>query len=201
MKSLSVVAWIAAVFAAVVSEAAIELEGMGALAPVPYYHSNSTGLSADGTTVVGFSYHNPSRYFGGYRWTRDSGIESLGFLHPYLQKSWATAVNGDGSLVVGYSFLSASVGEACLWTGPGAIERLGFLYTGYLALSRADGISADGTTIVGQSRNTDSNLEAIRLDRTITPYVMEGLGALNPSQFWSMAKAVSGDGSVITGFS
>lgn len=76
--------------------------------------------------------------------------------------------------------------------------RLGFL-DGTSLESYAWGVSADGTTVVGESSSlaSGSQTQAFRW----TGGVMQGLGALNPENFASVANACSADGGVVVGFS
>src|SRR5678815_4825767 len=65
--------------------------------------------------------------------------------------------------------------------------------------SRAWGVSADGSIIVGESSSADSgaNVEAFRW----TSSGMTGLGDLSGGAFHSVAYAISSDGNVIAGYS
>ena len=108
-------------------------------------------------------------------------------------------VSADGSTVVGASF-SANGLEAFLWTEDGGMRSVkdlltneyGLDLTGW-SLSRARGISADGSTIVGYGRNADGNTEAwvARLDTSDSQSVPEPasmLGLLGVAAFGTASK-------------
>src|ERR1019366_4155499 len=107
-------------------------------------NSSATGVSADGSVIVGTSGSQA------FRWTAGSGMVGLGYL-PGGNSSSATAVSGDGSIVVGNNN-----GPAFRWTAGSGMDGLGgVLVTNGLDSSgpapymSASGISADGNTIVG----------------------------------------------------
>src|SRR5262245_55721166 len=106
--------------------------------------SGATAVSADGTTVVGWSSSNPSGPVEAFRWTATTGILGLGF-SAGTTSSEATAVSADGSVVVGFEPFNGTA--AWLWT-----ESAGF---SILAVPqqydwcRTTDISNDGQTVVG----------------------------------------------------
>ena len=121
-------------------------------------HGTAYDVSADGSVVVGES---P----GAFRWTAEQGMTKLGWLGPYdppwqVGGSVATAVSGDGSVVVGYDWVFSGPDRekvaAWIWDEPHgmrAIEDLltddyGLDLTGW-GLTAATDISADGRVIVG----------------------------------------------------
>jgi uncharacterized membrane protein len=124
---------------------------------------------------------------------------SLGALPDRRLETDAHAVSADGSIVVGQRF-SDGVIEAFRWTVDQGLVGLGNLRGGN-GLSRAFGISADGSTIVGESMwatppgTTGWGPQAFRwtADAGIV-----GLGLL-PGSSSTRAMAVSADGSVIVG--
>jgi probable HAF family extracellular repeat protein len=100
-----------------------------------------------------------------FRWTAGSGMVGLGYL-PGGNSSSATAVSGDGSIVVGSSY-SASGNQAFRWTAGSGMQSLwDLLVTNGFNIDPAEvliasGISADGNTIVGSDyeEDTDFTLE------------------------------------------
>jgi len=116
--------------------------------------SSARGVSADGSTIVGQSF-GPG-VAEAVRWTQGDGIVGLGLL-PGAASSLARAASGDGALVVG-----DSGGRAFLWDAASgmrdlsvfATEELGLDLTGW-TLTEANGISADGSTIVGAALNPE----------------------------------------------
>lgn len=116
--------------------------------------------SADGSVVVGVDY--ATRAFGeAFRWTSAGGMQGLGILDGLAggANSNARDVSGDGSIIVGISS-SASDYQAFLWDAENGMRSLkqvlvgdhGLDLTGWRLVS-ADGISADGRTIVGSGIN------------------------------------------------
>src|ERR1022692_3539255 len=73
--------------------------------PGDNFNDNTTGVSGDGSVVVGISGFEP--YEGGdtyraFRWTAGSGMVSLGYLPGGYNDSLTTS--GDGSVIVGDIF-------------------------------------------------------------------------------------------------
>lgn len=137
-------------------------------------------VSRDGSVVVG----SALRGGGGseaYRWTKKVGTEVLTPLGE--GSSYADDVSDDGSIIVG-----SSAGNAYRWTRKtGMVMLPGFAYS-------ANGISGDGTTIVGAGR-FDGGLYACRWVKDGAPEI---LGRL-PGTRGSEAHDVSQDGSVVVG--
>ena len=116
-------------------------DGMTPLAP-----GFATAISADGSTVVGYTVGGPVGPVA-FRWTQASGIQPLGTLGG--STSYAYGVSGDGSVIVGESYNSLSQQRAFRWTVAG-MEDLGSSGgTGSVAY----GVSADGSVVVGKSVN------------------------------------------------
>ncbi len=121
----------------------------------PTGYSRALGVSADGTVIVG-----ESDFPGGFgtvrqafRWTESGGFQQLGALATDFP-SVATAVNADGSVVVGVSGVEVSTSgsstngsRAFRWTPTGGMEDLspGVGNT----TSAATGVSDDGAIVVG----------------------------------------------------
>lgn len=136
------------------------------------FESRAFGVSADGSVVVGES---PSTSVvpglstvasEAFRWTNGGGLVGLGDLPGGGFDSEARGVSADGSVVVGQGY-SASGYEAFRWTSGGGMVSLRDLLvnrgvtnlTDWM-LTEAQGVSADGRTIVGYGINPDGNTEA-----------------------------------------
>jgi uncharacterized membrane protein len=141
-------------------------------------------LSGDGTTVTGGRFLNPTTPEV-FRWTQSGGLQLLGG-----GASLGLGVSYDGSTVVG------GRGQAFRWTETGGIQNLGYL-PGDSLFSTARSVSDDGLTIVGDSTNT-GGLFGGQAFRWTPANGMQGLGYL-PGFTKSVAKDVSGDGSVVVG--
>ena len=128
--------------------------------------SEARGVSADGIVVVGYGYSASGRE--AFRWTSAGGMVGLGALPGGGFSSTAYDVSADGSVVVGSSQTDAPFpSEAFRWTeGAGMVNLKDFLIANGVTnldgwfLSRAEGVSADGRTIVGFGRNPSGNTEA-----------------------------------------
>jgi len=117
--------------------------------------SFALGVNANGTVVVGFSF-GPNVPDQAFRWTAASGMVGLGSL-PGFMSSDARGVNADGKVVVGSARDASGAFQAFRWT---RATRMQSVVTLLLAakvvtmdfgwqLTGANGVSADGTVIVG----------------------------------------------------
>jgi uncharacterized membrane protein len=150
-----------------------ELHGLGFLVPPQGIFSPSSearAVSAYGSVVVGWSV-NDAGYLRdeAFRWTLtnpDTGegvMEGLGVLESeWIGFSYALDVSADGSIIVGTTGMTAFI-----WDESNGMRELkivletdyGLDLTGWTLIS-ANGISADGLTIVGSGINPDGNPEA-----------------------------------------
>jgi len=172
------------------------MTGLGDLS-VSNYYSEASDISADGSTVVGYGTSADGRE--AFIWTQDTGMTGLGSLGD--QTSSASAVSGDGAVVVGnLSGGDWQIGyeyDAFLWT-----EDLGMvcLYDFLLelgvaglegwALEYATGISDDGLVIVGSGINPDGDDEAwvVSLDTgAFSPVPVPGTALLLTSGLAALA--------------
>jgi probable HAF family extracellular repeat protein len=152
--------------------------------------SCAMGVSADGSTVVGWS-HNASNLSRPFRWTATGGMVDLGTL-PGGDYADARGVNADGTVVVGLS--DSSVGHrAFRWTAAGGMQNLGTLPRGIE--SQASGVSHDGEVVVGWSFSGDGN----QAFRWTSAGGMQNIGTLPGFEGQTIARGVSGDGSVVVG--
>lgn len=165
-------------------------EGLGDL-PGGSFSSTATGVSADGSVVVG---HGVSEIgIEAFRW-RNSEMLGLGHLPERTLFSQAYGVSAEGAIIVGYSGHSTPEGgnEAFRWED-GEMEGLGDLPGGYFG-SAGLGVSDDGTVVIGSSFS-EENREAFRWEDG----EMEALGFL-PGGTSSYAHGASTDGSVVVGY-
>lgn len=133
--------------------------GLGSLS-TRNFESEAYGISADGSTIVGFSNVDDSPYGGSqaFRWTASEGMVGLGHLpnHNEPDHGRALAASADGSVIVGASN-SLFYEEAFRWTsdggmvGLGVINNSGAVVPGMGGSSVARDVSADGSVIVGTS--------------------------------------------------
>jgi probable HAF family extracellular repeat protein len=167
---------------------AASFRGLGFLGDGHY--SSASGVSADGSVVVGQSGSNNG--YEAFRWTQLSGMVGLGFLGRGNFLSGANDVSADGSVVVGYSD-NAHGYEAFRWTQVGGMLGLGFL-ADVDSYSWGNGVSADGSIIVGKGGAIVIGQGVDFTFRWTQVGGMVGLGSLGSS-----ASDISSDGSVIVG--
>jgi probable HAF family extracellular repeat protein len=116
--------------------------------------SAATGVSADGSMVVGWAY-NAAGQTRAFRWTAAGGMQDFGT----LGSSWAFGVSADGSVVVGSAQNAAGKWRAFRWTAARGMQDLGTLGGGE---SEAHGVSADGSVVVGTAHNAAGYARAFR---------------------------------------
>jgi len=119
------------------------------------FESRAKAVSGDGSVVVGFGTSAAGKE--AFRWTQADGMVGLGDLPGGIFSSSASGVSGDGSVVVGFAN-SASGMEAFRWTQSTGMQSVKDMLTkngvdmsGW-TLTIATGVSADGTTIIGNGR-------------------------------------------------
>ncbi|WP_193211222.1 hypothetical protein [Luteolibacter marinus] len=151
--------------------------------------TSPTAISADGTTVAG-NFNS-----GAFYWNASAGKVYLP--QPAGATQWqALAVSADGAAIAGNSseapFLQTVRWDSGAVTGLGAAP--GTLFPGQPFQASGNGMSADGSVIVGYSTTTNFGKEAFRWEGgTYTP-----LGVLAGDSS-SSAEAVSADGSTVVG--
>lgn len=153
--------------------------------------SGAVDISSDGSVIVGYS--TSLEYFTEtFVWTEETGMVGLGDLPGGVDSSSAYAVSSDGLVIAGGG--KSDIGnEAFRWT-----EETGMVGLGVVegrSSSTAWGISADGSTVVGQS-----SYEAFRWTEETG---MVGLGTLGHGEPWmenqTLAVDASADGSTVIG--
>lgn len=157
---------------------------------------STNGISKNGSVIIGYSETDDGQG-NAFRWTEKTGIQSL---TPNAH-SYAQAVSDDGSVITGQIFTNdgSHLGNAFIWTEDKGMRSLGTLKSDNSGRSDPNGISADGSTIVGDS-STDSNaMNAFRWTETTGMISLGTLRADKSGQ--SSADFVSKDGSVVVGSS
>ena len=159
---------------------------LGGFQPTPL--ANALGISSDGTTIVGEAFASGPGLGGrAASWSVAGGINIFG-----PGNSFAYDANSNGTIAVGVS------GEiASLWdlSGPPSQTLLGTL-TGDNT-SQAESVSADGTVVVGFSR--DGATSSARAFRWTLETGMTDLGRLNEDATSTFANFVSSNGQYILG--
>jgi probable HAF family extracellular repeat protein len=156
------------------------------------YITTATGVSADGSLIVGGD-AGPSP-LGAVTW------DSLGVIHPLgalaggaVGQGQANGVSANGTIVVGYDDTDNGW-EAFRWVQGSGMTGLGEL-AGGASQSIALDVSRDGGTIVGNSQSANGE-EAFRWTQSLG---MAPLGDLPGGTFASSAHAVSDGGYHIVG--
>jgi probable HAF family extracellular repeat protein len=157
------------------------------LVTTPFYdQSFASGISADGSTVVGRGYNTSNGESEAARWTSTTGMVGLGTLDGFFGRQGdALAASGDGSIVVGYSDYQTGT-AAFIWDETHGMRRLQDVLTGSgldltgWTLHSANDISADGRVIVGSATNPDGDPEAWMAVLSGSPAVpaLGGLGTV-----------------------
>lgn len=110
--------------------------------------------------------------------------------------SYATAINGNGSIVVG-----GTVTQAAVWSGTNWANEtiLGTLATGNSGVSYANAISSNGSVVVGTSTDDSDRYRAVTWSGNGWSTITD-LGTLSDGNFGrSFGYGISGDGSVVVG--
>jgi probable HAF family extracellular repeat protein len=154
-----------------------------------YSYGSARGVSADGSVIVG-TFGEYNRFT--FRWIRGRGITSLPGLPGAVVRCEARAISADGAVVVGESRYESDYDEAFRFHADTGLIHLGVLPGD--SCSVADGVSADGSVIVGSSFGA-----ATQAFRWTQETGMIGLGALPDGSRNSRAFGVSADGSIIVG--
>ena len=166
--------------------------------------SSANGVSGDGSVVVGRAYTDNSNHenymhavvWSGSNWANQTDLGTL--KRDNWGESDAIGVNGDGSVVVGYSRNDINEQRAIVWSGRnwGTKTDLGTLKADNSGNSTAVAINRDGSVVVGWADDDNG-----------TPYatVWSGSGwgtktkLDTPEDFFPHASSISADGSVIGG--
>ena len=127
----------------------------GGLTTIASNAQTATGVSSDGSVVVGKAAYSPG-YTRAYRWTAAGGLVNIGTLggdpNSFINSSFATGVSGDGTTVIGNGNIGTHV-EAWRWTnatGMVSLSAPGASNSSFDATASSDatGINADGTVVV-----------------------------------------------------
>ena len=108
--------------------------------------------------------------------------------------TYVNAVSGDGSTLVGYTWVSGTATRSYRWTAAGGFEDLGTLGGNDCSNNRAYAVSFDGSVVVGTSCKPDGMVRAFRW--TISGGIQEIQMGAELSQ---EARGVSADGSIVVG--
>ncbi|MGE3154773.1 MAG: hypothetical protein AB7G48_20020 [Nitrospiraceae bacterium] len=170
---------------------------------LPTASGSGTNLSRGGSCAVGYQDSGFFTVIHAFRWTQATGPVDLGTLdlpNNASRSSFAIDTNQDCSVVVGYSDITAGgpTQHAFRWTSGGMVD-LG-VPSGGGPISRALGVSSNGTVIVGDADFPGAGGFPRRGAFRWTTGGFQDLGSLQPNQL-ALATALSGDGAVVVGWS
>lgn len=163
---------------------------LGTLTSGLFYGSEAYAVNADGSVIVGIADRGSGADYEyvGVRW-RDNILEEV---LPDSANSWISwGVNDDGSVIAGGSYNASLNPEATVWRD-GVRTLLGSLPGDTSSLAHA--VSADGSVIVGMSRE-GSTSRAVRWANG-TALALDMPAGITSSE----AHDVSADGSVVVGW-
>ncbi|MEM1041122.1 MAG: T9SS type A sorting domain-containing protein [Bacteroidota bacterium] len=162
-------------------------QGLGDL-PGGIFQSQAFAVSADGSVVGGNSVSGD--FNEAFRWTASGGMEGIGWLPEFEAGSSVVGASADGDVLVGWSY--AGFFDGFRWTADGGMQDLFGS-----SVSSADGVSSDGSVVVGSVLSNDNVGEAFRWTAGGVTY----LGTLGGESPYSQAHGVSADGTVVVGVS
>lgn len=160
-----------------------------------------TDVSASGGVIVGYSDSetvSPPIY--PVYWDGSGVIRTLELLDPNDPVGFATGVSADGKVIAGTSRLNGEL-HTVLWRG-GVIEDLGSPFPA--GFSRTLGISADGTTIIGDGFETQGDWQTWVWSERLGMRLLEDIATTDLGEDldgWRLGGvvAVSADGGCIVG--
>ncbi len=158
------------------------VEFLGALGGVV---GRANAASYDGSIIVGMAETRTGSRIP-FRWREGVGMQDLGIFN----ETGANGVSGDGSVIIG-NLIVSGFQNAFRWTESGVQQLTGFGG----AIISAEGITTDGSIIVGYSGYPDGTYHACRWLSPNQP--PQDLHTLSSSV--SIARDVSDDGSVVVG--
>ena len=155
-------------------------------------YPNVNDISSDGSVAAGWA-ENASMVDLALRWTLAGGSTNMGLLPGGAFNSYAEAISANGAILAGYGGTTSGT-RAFRWTG--AYQVLPTLPGHGYAIG--SDISSDGSRVVGVSGL--GNAARAFLWNAALPASVTDLGVV-AGQPWSDAKAISPDGSTVTGWS
>ena len=169
-------------------------------------HSDANAISADGSVVAGTAqsdsdFFNRASVWSGSGWTTKTDLGTL----RSDNSGWssADAVSRDGSVVAGIADIDSGEPHAAIWSGRGWSTKtdLGTLRSNNSGRSEVLAVSDDASVVVGKAQHdNDPYSEHATVWSGSGWTTKTDLGTLkNENSGYSIARAVSRDGSVIAG--
>lgn len=176
----------------------------------------SPSVNSDGSIFAVTSNVNDGRFPGctrsyicgvinrAYRWSVAGGYQSLGTFGATWSLS-TSGISGDGNVISGNAYDTAAsssilIDTAFRWTPSDGLQALPSLTpaTGSPSFAASNGISRDGSTIVGVSRGADNLVQAV-FWRGLSVTALGYVPGTNPASAETEARAANADGSIIVG--
>lgn len=162
----------------------------------------ANAASADGSVVVGLSIIGMGSMAVSWTGVNPTALDTI---NEYMF-SEATAVSANGGTIVGWGFSNNNFIEEAFLYQNGTLTNFGVTFGGPLNASKAVGVSADGSVIVGTRANNFVNPGAmegfIRTSGGLTsvdaPTAIAAFGSNGLTM--TQLTGVSGDGAVVIGF-
>ena len=154
----------------------------------PVHDQNAaTGVSGDGSIVVGRSYRTQYLFGQAFRWTEATGMQPLGFTVSGHVYSEANAISRDGNVIVGMSQAANGRSDAFRWTALGGMQALPLV--------------ADTTSAWAQGTNHDGSIISGFCDDFGVLWRGTSIQILQNPPFWACRGVtdLSDDGSVVLG--
>lgn len=156
-------------------------------------------VNANGTAAAGYT-DNAASVDTALRWTNPGGSVSIGLLPGGTFNSYATGIDGSGTILCGYGDSGSS--RAFRWTNTGGYQLLPLFNPSWGAVpsnySVATGISQSGADVVG-TVGLGTNARAF-IWSSSAPSFLQIVGPVSPYTD-TTGLAISGDGTTITGAS
>ena len=195
-----------------------EREGMVGLGSIGQSTSKAKVINSDGSVIAGYyrSYVGPFSDIIAFRWTESSGMQSLGTLEGEGGLySEVTAMNADGTVLVGHSSTENVYSEAFRWTESegmhtvtdwlrsndvlvsDSVHLLGF--DGLVEVGGDLQISADGNVIIGTGYLvTSENPEALQGTDVNLGSSVEPIIGVNGDRYYFVPWLARGSSGLIT---
>jgi len=169
------------------------------LGTLGYQRSFGTGVSGDGSVVVGYVEAGPVPGIAGqpFRWTQSGGMQGLGYARPWHDYGEARGISRDGGTIVGWSRGASGVSNAFAWTEGAGMQVLPDL-PGTTSGSLAYATNVTGDIIVGVS-GAPRNAVLWQNGQPISLGLIPGFTSMYPNAVDDLGNTIVGHLDPITG--
>lgn len=162
-------------------------------------YGGAYGISGDGNTVVGLSYGNlgcAPDTIRGFKWTSAGGSVALPKVNTFAQPGRASAVNYDGSTIVGFDQASTGFRRGVVWKN--GVATL-ILTAAHNWVGESLGVTRDGAYVIGASNSSATSGQAYKYN--VATKAVTLFGNLGPGWDGAIAKATNDSVGVVGGYS